>query len=121
MNGSYDVEINRFVKRVSYSGNLRSVANGPVFRHSVCRTETYQSSFFNRTVDLWNVLPSNIRTCTPLESFKRNLKNYYRDKLAAAFDPDEICNWSTICRCCMCSSLWDVLFVPFNSDLICFN
>ena len=73
MNGSYDAEINKFIKRVSYSGNLRSVANGLVFRHNVCRTETYQSSFFNRTVDLWNGLLSNVRTCTTLESFKRRL------------------------------------------------
>ena len=98
----YDVDLSEVVSPVENTSNLRSASNGPLFRHRRCRTSTFQSSFCNRTVDLWNVLPANIRTCTTLAAFRHCLKRHYRDKLVSYYDPDNTCTLTTICRCAMC-------------------
>jgi hypothetical protein len=98
----YDVDISVYVSHANQVSNLRSSNNGPLYRHRRCRTSTYQSSFYNRTVDLWNVLPANIRTCTSSSSFRLRLKQYYREKLESTYDPDNTCTLTTICRCNMC-------------------
>lgn len=110
IHGVYDVDVSRFnITRATNTINLRSAESGPLFRHGMCRTVTFQSSFYNRTLDVWNTLPGNIRNCTTPASFKRSLKLHYYNKLACTFDPDNTCSWVSVCRCSMCQQPVSVL------------
>ena len=68
----------------------------------LCKTSTYQSSYFNRIVKLWNYTcklspPSNFST---LGSFK-NFMSHVMYLLRTSFDADFIYTWTMI-RTCPC-------------------
>ena len=59
------------------------------------KSATHQSSFFNRSIKLWNhicklILPSDILN---IKTFKNSITNLYKDELANVFDPDKPCSW----------------------------
>ena len=68
-----------------------------------CETSTFQSSFFNRIVPLWNCIctlasPDDFRS---IVSFKTFLSRTYLDLLTINFDLNMTCSWS-LCRSCSC-------------------
>ena len=69
----------------------------------VCKSKTFQSSYFNRLVKLWNhvckIAPST--TFASLSSFKRSLKAAYGNLVMTTFDVDLPCTW-TLVRDCPC-------------------
>ena len=67
------------------------------------KTNTFQSSFFNRIVPLWNCIctlasPDDFRS---IVSFKTFLSRIYLDLLTFIFDVNMTCSWS-LCRSCSC-------------------
>ena len=53
----------------------RSSSTGVYFRPRICKTQTYQNSFFIRVTRTWNALPVNLRTITiNLWQFKSSLR-----------------------------------------------
>jgi hypothetical protein len=54
---------------------------GILLQPTQIRTETFYSSFFNRVVYLWNVLPLQIREAQSLHVFRGLLISYYSAKL----------------------------------------
>ena len=71
----------------------------------LCKSTTFKGSYFNRIVKLWNsvctILPPN--SFSILSSFKRHLKETYRDLCVTRFDVDMPCTWSLV-RDCPCHS-----------------
>ncbi len=101
MYGDYDLNLLNYVTFVSTETSLRSANNGRVLTIPRVRTETFMSSYFNRVVFMWNNLPLHIRNCVNINSFKRAITQYYGAKLVA-FDVNNVCTWSSVCRCSMC-------------------
>ena len=68
-----------------------------------CRSSTFQSSFFNRNVPLWNRVckmasQSDLRSLIMFKSF---LSRTYSNLLVTCFDVDMTCTWS-LHRSCSC-------------------
>ena len=61
-----------------------------------CRTVTFQSSYFPRTVKLWNSLPLAARQSNSFEMFRSLVKAFYQDKLVSTFDCDDTNTWVSI-------------------------
>ena len=93
---------NYFTKIQNNRSNLRSSSKGLLFSKSMTKSLSFHSLFFNRVVRLWNVLPLSIRNEQSMNSFKRQLKEFYRDKLTSHFDVDSHCTWSICCGCSSC-------------------
>ena len=69
----------------------------------LCKTTTYQNSYFNRIVKLWNsvckVAPPN--TFSSVKTFKYYLFNHYSMLVSTVFDVNLLCTWS-MSRACPC-------------------
>ena len=78
MNNLTPEYITDLLKPVSetHNRNLRSVTCGSL---SVPRSKTalYDGSFSATAPKLWNALPSDIRTCSSLDNFKKSAKNHF--------------------------------------------
>ena len=68
-----------------------------------CKTSTFRSSYFNRIVNLWNLIVkiAPFDTFQSLGSFKLFLYKTYKELLITIFDPELPCTYS-LCRTCPC-------------------
>ena len=101
--GYIDLDVHSFVSFVN-NGRTRLSRNPSLtLKIPFCKSKTFQSSYFNRLVKLWNhvckTLPST--TFASLSIFKRSLKATYANLVTAAFDVDMPCTW-TLVRDCPC-------------------
>jgi len=55
---------------------LRNRSMAPLYQVPFARTDTFKFSYFPDAILRWNRLPENIRTCTSLSDFKRNVWTY---------------------------------------------
>ena len=99
--GRIDLDVHSFV---SFNNNGRTrLCTNPSLTLKVPLCKTFQSSYFNRLVKLWNhvckIAPST--TFASLSSFKRSLKAAYGNLVMTAFDVDLPCTW-TLVRDCPC-------------------
>ena len=102
LQGDIDVCFDNDVSFVNADSGRRSSSHGPKLYHANrARTETYECSYFNRIVSLWNKLPSTIRNCDSLFSFKAALNEHYCSKVDK-YDIDNPCTWTSVCRCSTC-------------------
>ena len=61
--GYIDIDIS-FIKSVSHGHSRRSLPGDIKYLETpFCKTATYQSSFFNRSIKLWNLICKLIRPC----------------------------------------------------------
>ena len=101
--GYIDIDIS-FIKTVSHGHSQRSQSSDIKYLETpFCKTATYQSSFFNRSIKLWNLICKLIRPCDFLtrKTFKNSITNLCKDELANVFDPDKSCSWG-LARTCGC-------------------
>ena len=65
------------------------------------KTATYQTSFFNSGIKLWNLICKLIRPCDFLniKTFKNSITNLFKDELANVFDLDKPCSWGLPRNC----------------------
>jgi hypothetical protein len=101
--GHIDLDVHSFVTFVN-NGRTRLSRNPSLtLKIPFCKSKTFQSSYFNRLVKLWNhvckILPST--TFASLSIFKRSLKATYTNLVTATFDVDMPCTW-TLVRDCPC-------------------
>ena len=106
---SYDREmkdLTYFFKLLNgfYDLNTRNCKNPSlVLKVPSCKTSSFQSSFFNRIVPLWNYMckiacPTDLRSLTMFKSF---LSKQCVQLLVSSFNVDMPCTWS-LYRSCSC-------------------
>ena len=101
--GRIDLDVHSFVS-FNNNGRTRLCTNPSLtLKVPLCKSKTFQSSYFNRLVKLWNhvckIAPST--TFASLSSFKRSLKAAYGNLVMTTFDVDLPCTW-TLVRDCPC-------------------
>ena len=74
LNGFYDLNIFNFVSFIGHNRTRNCPNPSLVLKVSSCKTSAFQSSFFNRTVPLWNYVckiacPADLRSLTMFKSF----------------------------------------------------
>ena len=103
LHGFTDLDINTFVP-FSNNGRTRLCQNPSLtLKVPLCKSNTFKASYFNRIINKWNYIckvqhPSPF--CT-LSTFKRNLRNTYKNLLGTVFDIEMPCTWSLV-RDCPC-------------------
>ena len=106
--GNTNLNINNFVSFVKH-GRSRSMNPSLVLKPALCKTTTFQSSFFNRIVKPWNLI---CRFADPvifssLPCFKRFLKAAFFSELSTTYDIDFPCTWS-LSRNCSCHRSYSI-------------
>ena len=98
-----DIDIS-FIKSVSHGHTRRSQSSDIKYLETpLCKSATYQSSFFNHSIKLCNLICKLIQPSDFLniKIFKNSITNFYKDELANVFDPDKPCSW-VLARNCGC-------------------
>ena len=89
--------------RLKPSRRTRSVQSPNIasFKTSKCRTTTFQRSFTNRTVRIWNLLPSEFHDSKlSLPHFKNLLLKHYYSATSKTYDENNPRAWKSICPKC---------------------
>ena len=63
-------------------------------------TQTFKSSYFNRTVDLWNSFPFRIPSINCLNSFNVSLSKHLLECFTSRFKVKDIYTWRMMCTKC---------------------
>ena len=101
--GYVNLNINNCVSFVQHGRTRLSQATGVMLQTPMCRTATFQFSYFNRIVKLWNSVCHNVNPdsfSSPI-SFKNFLKHRYLELLHSVYDVELSCTWSLV-RDCPC-------------------
>ena len=96
VNGCTFINLNEHISFVKHGRTRLSSSSTDLLQVPLCSTATFQASFFNRIVKLWNLIvidtpPTNF--ISPL-SFKRFLQSKYIKLLISTFDVDCIFFWT---------------------------
>jgi hypothetical protein len=91
--GYYDLNVCDYVSFVSHSRTRNCVNPSLTLKVPLCKTSTFQSSYFNRIVPLWNRMcrtakPSDLSSLTMFRSF---LSRTYLHLLISCYDVDMAC------------------------------
>jgi hypothetical protein len=92
LHGFYDLDVFDFVSFVNHSRTRNCNNPSLVLKVPSCKSNTFQSSFFNRIVPLWNntckiASAGDLRSLT----FKSFLSRTYFNLLSSSFDVDMCC------------------------------
>ena len=89
----------------------RSGNCGLLLKPLLIKTVTFKKSFFHRIVSEWNSLPIQMRDSTSVNSFKHQLMLHYKLKLQQSFNANDLCSWTSTCRCqpCVCDRMKNML------------
>ena len=103
LHGLTDLDINTFV---SFSNNGRTrLCQNPLLTLKVplCKSNIFKASYFNRIINKWNYIckVQHPSTFCSLSTFKRNIRNTYKNLLGTVFDIEMPCTWSLV-RDCPC-------------------
>jgi hypothetical protein len=103
LHGFYDLDAFDFVSFVNHSRTRNCNNPSLVLKVPSCKSSTFQTSFFNRIVPLWNhtckiAPPRDLRSLATFISF---LSRTYFNLLSSSFDVDMCCTWS-LYRSCSC-------------------
>ena len=103
LNGFYDLNVSNFVSFVSHNRTRNCQNPSLVLKVSSRKTSTFQSSFLNRIVPLWNYVckiacPADLCSLTMFKSF---LSRTYVELFVSSIDEDMPCTWS-LYRSCSC-------------------
>ena len=103
LHGYYDLNVSDYVSFVSHCRTRNCENPSLMLKVPSCKTSTFQSSFFNRIVPLWNCVckaasPADLRSLIMFKSF---LSRTYLHLTTTIFDVDMTCTWS-LHRTCSC-------------------
>ena len=101
LRGAIDADFTDEITYVNSCRNLRSTSHGLNLQTQLVKTETYKSSYFSRTVTLWNKILLEVRNSYNVNVFKHAVNDYYLNKLNM-YCPDNSCSWTPVCRCPSC-------------------
>ena len=106
---------------------LERAATGLYLKQNVIpRTSSFRDSFFQRIVNMWNVLPVEIKMAKSISSFKEKLKYVLFFRLNNIFNQDNIGTYKLICPKCRSSNIYTVCFLlifiqfSFFVSFVCF-
>ena len=102
LHGFYNLDAFNFVSFVNHSRTRNCNNPSLLLKVLSCKSSTFQTSFFNRIVPLWN---HNCKIASPgdlcsLATFKSFLSRTYFNLLSSSFDVDMCCTWSLYRICC---------------------
>ena len=103
LHGFYNLDAFNFVSFVNHSRTRNCNNPSLLLKVPSCKSSTFQTSFFNRIVPLWNHIckiasPGDLRSFATFKSF---LSRTYFNLLSSSFDVDMCCTWS-LYRSCSC-------------------
>jgi hypothetical protein len=103
LHGNIDLDVRTFVSFVNNARTRLSQNPTLTLKTPYCKSSTFQASYFNRIVKIWNyackILPPT--SFASLSSqFKRNIKDTYKHCLDAKFDIDMSCTRTLVPDCC---------------------
>ena len=101
--GYLNVNISKYVTFVSHGRTRLSNTSKYILQGQICKATTFQSSYYNRIVKIWNIVCKNIcfDTVSSPSSFKRLLKHKYSSIVNSVYDVETACTWSLF-RDCSC-------------------
>jgi hypothetical protein len=101
--GHLDLNVYHFVSFVNSDRTRLSQSPSLTLKVTFCKTRTFQASYFNRIVKLWNttckILPPT--SLSSLSTFKCSIKLMYYNLNTQIFYVDQPCTW-TLVRGCSC-------------------
>ena len=74
--------------------------NNALLQSGFALTQTFKSSYLNRTVDLWNSLPGRIPSINSFNSFKVSLSKHLLECFTSRFKFNDIYTWRMMCKKC---------------------
>ena len=98
-----DINIDNYVSFVSHGRTRLSHTSRYILQSKLCKTNTFQSSYYNRVVKIWNTVCQEVSPdifYNP-NSFKHYLKRRYYTLISNVYDVDMACTWS-LTRDCPC-------------------
>ena len=74
-----------------------------ILQSQICRTNTFQSSYYNRVVKVWNIVCKDVclNTVSSPNTFKCLVKRRYSSIVDSIYDVNLSCTWSLF-RDCSC-------------------
>ena len=101
--GFVNVDLSNFVSFVNHGRTRLSRSSDKILQTPLCKTTTFQSSYYNRIVKIWNTVTQKVspESFSRPSSFKCYLKRKYLDMIDSNYDVDKSCTWSLI-RDCPC-------------------
>jgi hypothetical protein len=105
ISGLVDMDVNSIIKISDTEHTTRYTED--CIRLVIPKVKTdYQLNFYTcRAVSCWNSLPNYLLNINEFEnelSFKKELKNYYLEKVRSLFNEDRTCTWVSACKCWNC-------------------
>ena len=96
-----DVDVSNCVSFVSHGRTRLSNTSKYILQSQICRTSTFQSSYYNRVVKLWNIVCKDVclDTVSSPSSFKCLVKRRYSNIVDSIYDVDLSCTWSLFRNC----------------------
>ena len=89
--------------KIAKSGSTRSETNENLIKFVIpfAKTVTFQTSYFIRACKTWNILSNNLRNRDiGMQTFKSELKMYYRNALTSVYSCDDPRTWKSVCVKC---------------------
>lgn len=101
LHGNTDLNVYNFVTLISHGRTKQS--NSLNLRTPLCKTSSFQGSYFNRIVKLWNFIHTlaTESVFSSSKSFQHFVHQRMVNLLHSTFDPDRSCTWSLV-RTCSC-------------------
>ena len=101
--GFINVNLSNYVSFVSHGRTRLSLSSEYILQNSLCKTTTFQSSYYNRIVKIWNTVSQEVslNSFSRPSSFKCYLKHKYSILVNSIYDVDVSCTWS-LTRDCPC-------------------
>ena len=98
-----EFNIDDFVDVQEHNSRRNSnVSSGMLLRMPIVRTDKFKSSYYNRIVMEWNILPVDVKSSPSLNIFKKRVTEYYRNQRLDNFNPDNMCTYRSTCKCLSC-------------------
>ena len=97
--GLTDLNVHSFVSFVQHGRTRQS--NSCNLKTPFCKTSTFQASYFNRIVKLWNFICKSAtkESFTSISTFKLFLKQALSAELKSNYNVDRPCTWSMVRSC----------------------
>ena len=107
-----DLDDRNYVSFVSH--DRTRLSNSFNLRNPFCKTSTFQASYFNRTVKLWNYVcrqapPTSSSSLTAFQLFVRKLMSTH---LSRVYEINYPCTWIIFC-----TNVWVFILFYFNLGL----
>jgi hypothetical protein len=109
VHGRLSINLDRYFLTNKNNRRGRSVLDGIDFIAKRYHTVKGSCFYTNRVLNIWKMLPLNIRQIIPPVNAKRKpqvfvnaVSTYYRELLNVNFDINNVCSWITVCNCATC-------------------